>query len=135
MFEIPSHLEGFDDAASSSGIATMGRRVNDDSSPAQGSVGCDNRDRFGQAKLAAVKGSVVKSSPRFWVYLVVGVLAAGLVGYHQWYNTDARRLQRCIDASDSQMKQNNPELAAYDNIQPAFLAVSQQACKQHLGIN
>lgn len=74
-------------------------------------------------------------SPRFWVYVVVGVLVAGLVGYYQWNNSDAQRLQRCIDASVSEMKRSNPELAGFDNAQPALLAVSRQACKQHLGIN
>ena len=73
-------------------------------------------------------------NPRIWIYLVVGVLAAGLIAYNQWRDSDAQRLQRCIDASINQMKQDTPALAGFDNAQPALVAMSRAACMKHFGI-
>ena len=73
-------------------------------------------------------------NPRVWIYLIVGVVAAGLIGYSQWHDSDAQRLQRCIDASVSEMKQSNPELAGFDNAGPIFADVSRGNCKRQLGI-
>lgn len=67
--------------------------------------------------------------------MVVGLAAAGLIGYSQWRDSDAARLQRCIDASIAQMKQDTPALAGFDNAQPALVAMSRAACMKHLGIN
>ena len=77
----------------------------------------------------------VVRSPRVWIYLVVGLMAAGLIGYYQWRDSDARRLQRCIDASISQMKQDTPALAGFDNAQPVLVEMSRAACTRQLGIN
>lgn len=66
---------------------------------------------------------------------MVGLVAAGLIGYYQWRDSDARRLQRCVDASISQMKQDTPALAGFDNAQPALVAMSRAACMKQLGIN
>ena len=74
-------------------------------------------------------------NPRVWIYLIVGVVAAGLIGYSQWHDSDAQRLQRCIDASVSEMKQSNPELSGFDNAEPIFKDVSRGSCKKQLGIN
>jgi len=74
-------------------------------------------------------------NPRVWIYLVVGVVAAGLIGYSQWHDSDAQRLQRCIDAAVSDMKQSNPELARFDNAEPIFADASRGSCKKHLGID
>lgn len=74
-------------------------------------------------------------SPRIWIYLVVGLVAAGLVGYSQWRDSDAQRLQRCIDASIEQMKRDTPALAGFDNAQPALVAMSRASCARQLGIN
>lgn len=72
---------------------------------------------------------VVIRNPRIWIYLVVGLVAAGLIGYSEWRNSDAQRLQRCIDASISQMKQETPALAGFDNAQPALVAMARaSAC-------
>jgi hypothetical protein len=73
-------------------------------------------------------------NPRVWIYLVVGVVAAGLIGYSQWHDSNAQRLQRCIDASVSDMKQSNPELAGFDNAGPIFADASRGSCKRQLGI-
>ena len=73
-------------------------------------------------------------NPRVWIYLIVGVVAAGLIGYSQWHDSDAQRLQRCIDAAVSDMKQSNPELARFDNAGPIFADASRGSCKKHLGI-
>ena len=74
-------------------------------------------------------------NPRVWIYLVVGIASAGLIAYYQWRDSDAQRLQRCIDASVSEMMQNNPELAGFDNAGPIFADASRANCKRHLGIN
>ncbi len=74
-------------------------------------------------------------NPRIWIYLVVGLVAAGLIGYSQWHDSDAQRLQRCIDASIAQMKRDTPALAGFDNAQPALVAMSRASCIKHLGIN
>ena len=62
-------------------------------------------------------------------------MAAGLIGYSQWHDSDAQRLQRCIDASINQMKQDTPALAGFDNAGPIFADASRGNCKKHLGIN
>jgi len=77
----------------------------------------------------------VLRNPRIWIYLVVGLLAAGLIGYSQWHDSDAQRLKRCIDASVTQMKQDTPALAGFDNAQPALVAMSRASCIRQLGIN
>ena len=82
-----------------------------------------------------MKGSSVVRNPRIWIYLVVGLAAAGLISYYEWRDSDAQRLQRCVDASVSEMKQGNPELAAFENAGPIFAEASRGACKRHLGIN
>lgn len=66
---------------------------------------------------------------------MVGLVAAGLIGYTQWRDSDAQRLQRCIDASIHQMKQDTPALAGFDNAQPALVAMSRASCMRQLGIN
>ena len=74
-------------------------------------------------------------NPRIWIYLVVGLMAAGLIGYFQWRDSDAQRLQRCIDASITQMKQDIPALAGFDNAQPTLVEMSRAGCMRQLGIN
>lgn len=73
-------------------------------------------------------------SPRVWIYLVVGLVAAGLIGYSQWRDSDAQRLQRCVDASLSQMKQDIPALAGFDKAQAALVEMSRAGCIRRLGI-
>lgn len=73
-------------------------------------------------------------NPRIWVYLVVGIAAAGLIWYDQWRNSDEQRLKRCVEASISEMMQSNPELAEFDNAGPIFDSMAQPACKKRLGI-
>ncbi|MCB0923416.1 MAG: hypothetical protein KDB50_02545 [Mycobacterium sp.] len=73
-------------------------------------------------------------NPRIWIYLVVGLMAAGLIGYIQWRDSDAQRLQRCIDASIQQMKRDTPALEGFDNAQPALVAMSRASCMRQLGI-
>jgi hypothetical protein len=73
-------------------------------------------------------------NPRVWIYLAVGLIAAGLIWYDQWRNSDEQRLQRCIDAAVSEMKQSNPELAGFDNAEPIFADVSRGSCKKQLGM-
>ncbi len=77
---------------------------------------------------------VVLRNPRVWIYLVVALVAVGLIGYTQWRDSDAQRLQRCIDASIAQMKQETPALARFDNAQPALVAMSRASCMRQLGI-
>lgn len=74
-------------------------------------------------------------NPRIWIYLVVGLLAAGFIAYDQWRNSDAQRLQRCVDVAITQMKQDTPALAGFDNAQPALVAMSRAACVKQLGID
>ena len=74
-------------------------------------------------------------NPRIWIYLVVGLAAVGLIGYSQWRDSDAQRLQRCIDASIAQMKKDTPALAGFDNAQPALVAMSRASCLRQLGIS
>lgn len=74
-------------------------------------------------------------NPRVWINLVVGLVAAGLIGYSQWRDSDAQRLQRCIDASINQMKQDTPALAGFDNAQPVLVEMSRAGCVKQLGIN
>ena len=66
---------------------------------------------------------------------MVGLVAAGLIGYSQWHDSDAQRLKRCIDAAISQMKKDTPALAGFDNAQPALVAMSRARCVKHLGID
>ena len=73
-------------------------------------------------------------NPRIWIYLVVGVAAAGLIAYFQWRDSDTQRLQRCIDASIAQMKKDTPALERFDNAQPALVAMSRANCARQLGI-
>jgi hypothetical protein len=74
-------------------------------------------------------------NPRIWIYLVVGIAAAGLIWYDQWRNSDEQRLKRCVEASISEMMQSNPELADFDNAGPIFDSMARPACKKRLGIN
>ena len=74
-------------------------------------------------------------NPRVWIYLVVALMAAGLIGYSQWRDSDAQRLQRCIDASIAQMKQDTPALDRFDNAQPALVEMSRASCIRQLGVN
>lgn len=73
-------------------------------------------------------------NPRIWIYLVVGLVAAGLIGYSEWRNSDAQRLQRCIDASISQMKRDTPALNNFDNAEPFLVEMSRPGCVKRLGI-
>ena len=66
---------------------------------------------------------------------MVGLVAAGLIGYSQWHDSDAQRLQRCIDASIAQMKKDTPALAGFDNAQPVLVEMSRASCVKQLGIN
>ena len=68
-------------------------------------------------------------NPRIWIYLVVGLIAAGVIGYSQWHDSDAQRLQRCIDASISQMKQDTPALSGFDNAQPVLVSTRNRSRK------
>ncbi len=74
-------------------------------------------------------------NPRIWIYLVVGLAAAGYIGYSQWRDSDAQRLQRCIDASIAQMTQDVPALSGFDNAQPFLVDMSRANCARQLGIN
>ena len=73
-------------------------------------------------------------NPRVWIYGVVGLAAAGILGYEQWRNSDEKRLQRCVDASIAQMKQDTPALNAFDNAQPMLVQMAQASCAKQLGI-
>ena len=73
-------------------------------------------------------------NPRIWIYLVVGIAAAGLIWYDQWRNSDEQRLKRCVEASISEMMQSNPELADFDNAGPIFDSMARPACKKRLGL-
>ena len=66
---------------------------------------------------------------------MVGVVAAGLIAYSQWHDSDAKRLQRCIDAAVSQMKQEAPALSGFDNIDATLADMSRSSCMKQLGIN
>ena len=74
-------------------------------------------------------------NPRIWIYLVVGLVAAALIGYSQWRDSAAQRLQRCIEASINQMKQDTPALAGFDNAQPVLVTMARASCIKQLGIN
>ncbi len=74
-------------------------------------------------------------NPRIWIYLVVGLVAAGLIAYSEWRNSDSQRLQRCVDASIAQMKRDTPALEGFDNAQPALVAMARSGCMRQLGIN
>jgi hypothetical protein len=77
----------------------------------------------------------VLRNPRIWIYLVVGIVAAGLIAYSQWRDSDAQRLNRCSDASISQMKQDTPALEKFDNAQPVLVSMARASCAKQLGIN
>jgi hypothetical protein len=77
----------------------------------------------------------VLRNPRIWIYLVVGIVAAGLIAYSQWRDSDEQRLKRCIDASISQMKQDTPALEKFDNAQPVLVSMARASCAKQLGIN
>jgi phage terminase small subunit len=77
----------------------------------------------------------VLRNPRIWIYLVVGLVAAGLIAYSQWRDSDEQRLKRCIDASISQMKQDTPALEKFDNAQPVLVSMARASCAKQLGIN
>lgn len=79
--------------------------------------------------------SAILRNPRIWIYLVVGLVAAGLIGYSQWRDSDAQRLQRCVDASLAQMKQDIPALDGFDNAQSVLVEMSRANCVKRLGIN
>ncbi len=74
-------------------------------------------------------------NPRIWIYLVVGIVAAGLIAYSQWRDSDEQRLKRCIDASISQMKRDTPALEKFDNAQPVLVSMARASCAKQLGIN
>ena len=73
-------------------------------------------------------------NPRIWIYLAVGLVAAGLIGYSQWRDSDTQRMQRCVDASIAQMKRDTPALAGFDNAQPALVGMARASCLRQLGI-
>ena len=73
-------------------------------------------------------------NPRIWIYLAVGLVAAGLIGYSQWRDSDTQRLQRCVDASIAQMKRDTPALSCFDNAQPALVGMARASCLRQLGI-
>lgn len=72
---------------------------------------------------------------RVRVYLVVGLVAAALIGYSEWHDSDDQRLKRCVDASISQMKQDAPVLSGFDQAQGALVSMSRANCMRILGIN
>jgi hypothetical protein len=77
----------------------------------------------------------VPKNPRIWIYLAVGLVAAGLIGYSEWRDSDAQRMQRCIDASIAAMKRDTPALDRFDNAQPALVEMSRASCTRRLGID
>lgn len=87
------------------------------------------------AILEAMNVPNVLRNPRVWVYLVMGLLAAGVIGYSEWRDSDEQRLQRCIDASIEQMKQDTPSLSGFDNAQPVLASMARASCARQLGIN
>jgi len=72
---------------------------------------------------------------RVRVYLVVGLVAAALIGYSEWHDSDAQRLKRCIDAAVNQMTQDAPALSGFDEAQSALVEMSRATCTRLLGIN
>jgi len=77
----------------------------------------------------------VLRNPRVWIYLVVGLAVAGLIGYSEWRDSDGQRLQRCIDASINQMKKDTPVLEGFADAQPILVEMSRANCARQLGIN
>lgn len=71
-------------------------------------------------------------NPRLWIYLAVGLAAAGFIAYSQW--RDSHALQRCIDASVAQMKQETPALAGFDNANDILVGMARSSCMRQLGI-
>lgn len=78
---------------------------------------------------------IVVRNPRVWIYLVVGLMAAGLIAYFEWRDSDTQRLQRCVDASITQMKTDIPALDGFDNAQSVLVEMSRASCMKQLGIN
>ena len=76
----------------------------------------------------------MRINPRILIYGIVGLVAAGILGYQQWHNSDEKRLQRCVDASIAQMKQDTPALNGFDNAQPMLVSMAQSSCARQLGI-
>lgn len=74
-------------------------------------------------------------NPRIWIYPVVGLVAAGMIGYYEWRNSDGQRLQRCIDASITQMKEDAPALAGFDSAESVLVEMSRANCARQLGIS
>jgi Flp pilus assembly protein CpaB len=74
-------------------------------------------------------------NPRIWIYLVVALVAAGVIAYSQWRNSDEQRLKRCVEATIAQMKQDTPALEGFDNAQPTLVAMASASCARQLGIN
>lgn len=74
------------------------------------------------------------SNTRVRVYLVVALVAAGLIAYTAWQDSDAQRLKRCVDASMSQMMQDAPPLSGFDEARTALEAMSRANCMRLLGI-
>lgn len=74
-------------------------------------------------------------NPRIWIYLVVGVVAACFIVYFEWRDSDAQRLQRCIEASVNQMKQDAPVLDSFDNAQAMLEGMARTSCMKRLGID
>ena len=77
----------------------------------------------------------MRRNPRIWIYPVVGLVAAGMIGYYEWRNSDGQRLQRCIDASITQMKEDAPALAGFDSAESVLVEMSRANCARQLGIS
>ena len=74
-------------------------------------------------------------NPRVWIYGLAGLAVVGYIGYTQWHDSDSKRLQRCIDATIAQMKEDTPALSGFDNAQPTLVAMSRASCVKQLGID
>ena len=74
-------------------------------------------------------------NPRIWIYLTVGLVAAALIGYSEWRDSDPQRLQRCIDASIAAMKEQTPALEKFDDAQPALVEMARANCLRQLGLS
>lgn len=77
----------------------------------------------------------MRRNPRIWIYPVVALATAALIGYFQWHDSDAQRLRRCVEASMAQMTKDTPALAGFDGAQPALEAMSRASCVRLLGIS
>ena len=74
-------------------------------------------------------------NPRIWIYLLVGLVAAGLIGYYEWRDSDPQRLQRCIEASIAQVKKDIPALGGFADAPPTLVEMSRANCARQLGIS